>query len=91
MLSDLRLETGRGYSPTTYGDGMDSSDNTAAQGQDVPTNCPFCGADGREEWQAEFLHDAHDQIEALALADRGSEEFDRLLASVASFVGVERV
>jgi hypothetical protein len=58
-----------------------------ARSEDVEMNCPFCGHDA-EEWQATMLHEAHEQMELLALADPGSDEFKRHLAEIARFVGV---
>ena len=62
---------------------------SAATGdEDVLSNCPFCGWSDTEEWQARMLHEAHDNLEALALAEPGSAEFEERFAELRRFVGV---
>lgn len=64
-----------------------SAATARARSEDLETNCPFCGHDA-EEWQAKMLHEAHEQLELLALADLDSYEFDRHLQELRRFVGV---
>ena len=60
----------------------------AASVEDIASNCPFCGWSDLEDWQATMLHEAHDNLEALALAESGSVEFEEALAKARRFVGV---
>ena len=59
------------------------------RGDDILDNCPFCGSDLLDRVStARMLHEAHETLEKLVLAERGSEEFEELLAEVERFVGV---
>lgn len=60
---------------------------SAATSDELATNCPFCGFDA-PDWQAKMLHEAHDTLERLALADLDSDEFDDLLNEMRRFLGV---
>lgn len=65
-----------------------AADRDAASVEDIASNCPFCGWSDLEDWQATMLHEAHDNLEALALAEPGSSAFEEALAEARRLVGV---